>query len=283
MDQFNIAFNATDEEIKQVLKGFGFSYFQDCITSGLVDSSESDISGNRWAQYSSIIGTNTKRGLKINVKSREFKETDKTPAYQSVRSVSFERRIDVGRDKTRYCRFCEFEKTKDDTWLFTLKHQEKCGLANEAYLSWFDMLQRVDNIIQTISGHATIPKQKSDGILQNLIMADLKKKLHKAGYPKVVFASKAITSDEASELALRANSMFYNITLKLRSGELTIELTNGMRKRVPIPCFEDPSFDPEKLFPAAIMAIREMRDLQTKHDLAQSNAFAAFKNMKWET
>ena len=262
---FGITQNATDEEIRQALKSLGFSHFQNGVSAGRIKG--------KHTQLITLVGTNIKRGLKIEIEWINCKE-------RGIYSISFLRRVKVSGDQTCYLKLCGFRMRDNGTWNLVLQHDHSAGLKNENNLSWGGVLHRANKIAQTIEGHPTIPKSKKDGILQNLIMADLKEKLHKAGYTRVVFVYKATTSEEASELSLRANGMFYSIVLKLKSGELAIEFGNIPTKRIPIPCFEDPSFDHDKFFPAAVVAIHEIQELRTQHLLSTGAVFDAFKNVR---
>ena len=139
--------------------------------------------------------------------------------------------------------------------------------------TWGEVTGQIKHYLQTLEG-LDVPKKVHKGLIQNIVLSNLRDKLHKNGFKNVRFIVTAKTENKYSILSLNACDCYLHVCIALRPGELAISRgqESGVRNdRIPIPTFEDPQFNPDLLYDMAIKTIERMQKL--KKDYKKWNQF----------
>jgi len=218
--------------LKAFLKQFGYGHFRNTLYR--------------------VTAMNMKRGAQIEFDMISPRSQTETSEWR-IRSILISVRKAVtkydGEVKAEYQPHICFKRNnkpsddENDVWVVSQNPMVFSG-------KWPQVVNTVTEILKTCDGEI-VEKTKFEGILQNIILDDLKRKLKAAGYADVKFVAKAKKAENRSVIVLSAPKVYSSITLGLKSGEFVVTFgqSSGSRcKVIPIPFFEDPKFDPALFF-----------------------------------
>jgi|19_taG_2_1085344.scaffolds.fasta_scaffold02311_11 hypothetical protein len=234
-----------------------------------------------WSYAYESTATNMKRGVRICIKS------DKYPRAGSIASHMIEEAtIDI-RTKNVRCRTGNtvYKKLKPAYVVASGRARySSCTSADVVDCAdAHDLIEKVLEAAKALKGDDPVNSSNMGrGILQNLILDNLKKRLLASGKGlHIQFGSRSQSPEKAASLrikiptTLKANGITqYSIdelVIILSDGSVDILLSNwgdysrcSKEKKFTIPYFSDPKFDPELFYTFVMAAIKEMvvlRDL----------------------
>jgi len=252
------------EALRSYLKELGYSHFTN--------------------ERCNIHAINMKRGVQVDFKF------DRCTAYDSeadrpLQSIEIHRREakQWSKTKTHYVQACAFLRPSPNSDNWELIAINKIWPA-ETNLNWEQVISKLTEILTTLTGDPTVPKDKVDDILQNLILADLKQKLA-AAHVTATFERKATKGDEKSSLVIRHKNQYQPVVIRLKSGFLGIYFgqEHGSPERsVKLPPFEDPHFNPEPLVELVLNAVAHMQRLKTLRDNFETERERTYDAIKQE-
>jgi len=144
------------------------------------------------------------------------------------------------------------------------------------FSTWADAVESLKQHLTTLKG-LDVPKRAYEDIIQNLVLSDLRDRLHNDGFKNVRFLFKAKKESSHSALILSASKCYANICISLKSGELVIGRGQDGGTSITIPIFADPKFDPNLLYKMATKTIEHMRELEKIHQIWYKHRIAVFR------
>lgn len=230
-----------------------------------------------------ITATDQRKGMRVQF---TFEYTDDNDLERVICHIIIRRRT-VRKHAPHRTEYQEIYVFRDDIagWSVTPSHLwRNIGTSWHNYqngLSWEQVVNTIVEILTTVEGDPTIPRNNFDGILTNLILAGLKAALQHAGHKDIVFESKAKTEKQYGSIVLRGAGQYRSIVVSLKSGRLDIGFgQNGVQRTVMIPCYEDPKFDPDLLVEPTLRAVVEMQRLSVLSDKFKEQCNKAFASVQ---